>query len=94
MLYAKITCGNCGHKFEIYSREINHREDIVRCPHCLRQMDPGQWNDLISVFLMAADWNAQSIKANQEHGNPLFYAEFCSKHVPREKILANLELEV
>ena len=93
MLYVKTACGNCGRNFEIYSREINRREESVRCPHCLQQMESGAWNNLISVFLMAEDWNTQSIKANQEHGSPLFHVEFHSKHVPREKIISSLELE-
>ena len=94
MLYVKISCGNCKNDFEIYSREINFRDDPVRCPHCLRQMEAKHWNNLIDAFLTAADWNRQALKTHQEHGTPLFQVEFCSKHVPYSKILESLELEV
>ena len=93
MLYAKVACGNCGNTFEIYSKEFNRRETPIRCPHCLRQMEPKQWDNLVNAFLTAVDWNYQSTKAHQEHGSPLFQVEFHSKHVPREKIIASLELE-
>ena len=94
MLYVKAACGNCGRNFEIYSREINRRDDPVRCPHCLRQMERKHWENLVNSFLTAADWNYQVLKAHQEHGSPLFQVEFHSKHVPREKIIASLEWEV
>ena len=94
MLYVKATCGNCENDFEIYSREINFRDDPVRCPHCLRKMELRHWENLINAYMTAADWNYQNIKAHTEHGSPLFQVEFCSKHVPYGKILENLELEV
>lgn len=93
MLFVKVACGNCGRNFEIYSREINFRDHPIRCPHCLRQMEKKHWNNLIDAFLTAADWNTQNVKAHQEHNTPLFQVEFLSKHVPREKIIASLELE-
>ena len=93
MLYVKTACGNCGRNFEIYSREINRRDDPIRCPHCLRQMEPKQWDNLVNAFLTAADWNYQVLKAHREHGSPLFHVEFHSKHVPQSKIIASLELE-
>lgn len=94
MLYAKVACGNCGNTFEIYSKEFNRRETPIRCPHCLRQMDGRHWNNLIDAYMTTADWNYQNIKAHTEHGSPLFQVEFVSKHVPQDKILASLELEV
>ena len=93
MLYVKAVCGNCGRNFEIYSREINRRDDPIRCPHCLRQMEPRHWDNLINAYMTTADWNYQNIKAHTEHGSPLFQVEFVSKHVPQAKILASLELE-
>ena len=93
MLYVKTACGNCGRNFEIYSREINRRDDPIRCPHCLRQMEPRHWDNLINAYMTTADWNYQNIKAHTEHGSPLFQVEFVSKHVPQAKILASLELE-
>ncbi len=92
MLYVKAACGNCGRNFEIYSREINRRDDPIRCPHCLRQMEPRHWDNLINAYMTTADWNYQNIKAHTEHGSPLFQVEFVSKHVPQAKILASLEL--
>lgn len=93
MLYIKIECGSCGNDFEIYNRDINPREDPIRCPHCLRKMDRKHWGNLIDAFLTACDWNYQNRKANQEHDTPLFQVEFVSKHVPQKMILESLELE-
>ena len=93
MLYVKAVCGNCGHGFEIYSREINRREDPIRCPHCLKQMEPRHWDNLINAYMTTADWNYQNVKAHTEHGSPLFQVEFVSKYVPQDKILRSLELE-
>lgn len=93
MLYARMICRSCGNPFEIYSGDFNNRERSVRCPHCLKQMDGRQWGNLIDAYFTAADWNGQARKSNQEHGTPLFHAEFVSRNVPYENIIANLELE-
>lgn len=93
MLYARITCGTCRNPFEVYSREFNAQGPPIRCPHCLKQMDPGQWETLRDAFFTAADWNRHSRKASQEHGKPLFLAEFMSRHVPYAQIVNNTETE-
>lgn len=93
MLYAKMICGTCGNPFEIYHSEFTNRETPIRCPHCLRQMDGGQWETLRDAFFTAADWNRHSRKASLEHGKPLFHAEFVSRNVPYDEIINNTEEE-
>lgn len=90
MLYIKMKCGTCGNDYEIYSNEMNHRDRPIRCPHCLRQMDARHWDNLINAFFTAKDWNYQCLKAHNEHGSPLFVAEFITKHVPQELIQTNV----
>lgn len=85
-LYAKISCGNCGHSFELYHSSMNDRENPMRCPHCLQKMDEKHWENLIDAFYTAHDWNYQCLKAHTEHNSPMFTAEFMCKNVPRDKI--------
>lgn len=92
MLYIKMSCGNCGNDFEIYSQEMNNRDRPIRCPHCLRQMPDRHWKNLINVYFAASDWNREVLKSHIEHGEPLFKAEFTSKNVPLEMIREGLEL--
>ena len=94
MLYVKMTCGGCANTFEVYSQAMNCRDNPVRCPHCLQQMDAKHWDNLIDAFFTASDWNYQVFKAHDEHGTPLFDLEFLSKHVPVKEIIRSLELEV
>ena len=88
-LYAKVRCGNCGGKFDIYRKDFEAQDFAPRCPFCNTQMSDNQWDNLSNAYHTLWDWNTQTAKAHDEHGAPLWSAELVRMFVPREKIREN-----
>ena len=79
MAYLKVTCENCGGKWDVYHRD-NWKDDRARtCPHCYAEVNAEIWaSHVVPAFALADEGNRELTKLSSEMRRPGFSFDLIS----------------
>lgn len=89
MGFLEIKCFNCEGTFEVHSGCVSKLIEgaaVIRCPHCLAQMDRRHSKKVADAFFIMEEVNKGLRSVHLDQGKPLFQANFKTHYVAPEKI--------